>query len=92
MVNKFQAWKDRQDPKLTTNQIAEILGTSPGWVSTLLNRNEEDKSRRCSYDLAVKIWLMTGGDVSITELMTPPEDLYRLKKQIRKRWRATVKS
>jgi hypothetical protein len=87
MINKFAAWKMKHEPKVTTNQIAKILGVSRGWVSTLLNQPDENIQRRCSFDLALKIQLMTGGDVSIEELMISPGDYLRIKKEVKGRYR-----
>ena len=97
MTNKFAAWKDRQKPKITTNQIAAILGVRPGWVSTLLNQPDESRyrrpgERRCSYDLALKIQFMTGGDVNIEEMMTSPSDYKRIRSEVRRRYKKYVKS
>lgn len=87
MVNKFLAWKKRQDPPITTNKIAEILDISPGWVSTLLNQKERGGGRRCSYDLALKISLMTGGEVEISDMMSDAQDVRQVRQEIRKRLR-----
>lgn len=87
MVNKFLAWKNRQDPPISTGRIAEILGISAGWVSTLLNQSVSSIDRRCSYDLALKISLMTGGEVQISDMMTPPQEMRQVKHEIRKKLR-----
>ena len=91
MINKLAAWKQRQMPKLTTNQIAKILDVQPGWVSTLLNQPDESIERRCSYDLALKIQFMTGGDVNIEEMMTTPSEYKRIRTEIRRRYKKHVK-
>jgi len=80
--NKFLQWKKRQDPPISTGDLAKILETTPGWVSTLLNQPEDAIVRRCSFDLALKIWILTRGEVKIVDMMTSPAELHRLRQRI----------
>jgi hypothetical protein len=84
MSNKLMEWKKKQ-PRLTTNELAFLLDITPGWASTLLNQEKPSRDRRCSYNLALRIQVLTKGEVSVSDMMSPKEEVKSVRRQIRER-------
>lgn len=82
MPNKLFYWKSKQDPPMTTTRMAEILGIKQGWASTLVNQEDVDLTNRCSYDVAIRIELLTDGEVTVEDMMLPEGELEELRKYI----------
>lgn len=75
-------WRLAQEPPWPVNFLARRLGTSVPWLSAFTSSTLKGRQRRCSPELAYAIEVLTGGEVTMLDMLLTPDMQQEIKERI----------
>jgi hypothetical protein len=83
---RLKAWCARQRPPWNLIFLAQVLDVNYTHLSNLMSYRQ---NRKPSYPVAFKIEILTGGYVTVEDMLLSPEEQLQLEESIRMRWPET---